>query len=305
MCFFAPLNLEDFQSICSLLPTTWLKPWTLGLAWTGVTESTCHWSWFRQWFYARFAIWNSSHQSQWLPIFSNFTLLASFSITFSKILCPVLNPDPYFHLGPRLNHLFENFLSAIEYSFCLSKLPIFLGTAMFTFEGIGIVLPLENKMKSPQGMRGWNGVLNTAMIFVACLYIAVGFYGYLQFGDSLAGKGSVTLNLPDDELLANSARLVISLAIFKVSEPDKCCSSSILLSSSAIWRSKSKNFVMGLLFSPCRFILYFTLFYLSSPIFKAATKALCGISTLPNWRIRFLPAFCLSNSLRLRLMSPP
>ena len=62
-------------------------------------------------------------------------------------------------------------------------------------------------------MRGWNGVLNTAMIFVACLYIAVGFYGYLQFGDSLAGKGSVTLNLPDDELIANSARLVISLAI--------------------------------------------------------------------------------------------
>jgi hypothetical protein len=26
---------------------------------------------------------------------------------------------------------------------------------------------------------------------------------------------------------------------------------------------------------------------------------------LPNWRMRFLPSFCLSSSLRLRLISPP
>ena len=29
-------------------------------------------------------------------------------------------------------------------------------------------------------------------------------------------------------------------------------------------------------------------------------NASCGISTFPNWRILFLPAFCLSSSLRLR-----
>ena len=40
-------------------------------------------------------------------------------------------------------------------------------------------------------------------------------------------------------------------------------------------------------------------------IFKAARNALCGISTLPNCRIRFLPSFCFSRSFRLRLMSPP
>jgi hypothetical protein len=43
---------------------------------------------------------------------------------------------------------------------------IFLYEAMFTFEGIGIVLPLENKMKTPKGMPGWTGVLNTGMILV-------------------------------------------------------------------------------------------------------------------------------------------
>ena len=31
----------------------------------------------------------------------------------------------------------------------------------------------------------------------------------------------------------------------------------------------------------------------------------CGILTLPHWRIFFLPAFCVSSSLRLRVMSPP
>jgi hypothetical protein len=39
-------------------------------------------------------------------------------------------------------------------------------------------------------------------------------------------------------------------------------------------------------------------------IFSAAMNA-CGISTLPNWRIFFLPSFCLSSSLRLRVASPP
>jgi very-short-patch-repair endonuclease len=42
-----------------------------------------------------------------------------------------------------------------------------------------------------------------------------------------------------------------------------------------------------------------------SLIFSASMKADCGISTLPNWRMRFLPSFCFSRSLRLRVTSPP
>ena len=65
-------------------------------------------------------------------------------------------------------------------------------------QGIGIVLPLENQMRTPSDMKGWNGVLNTSMVLVSCLYIAVGFFGYLKYGDQVAG--SITLNLPVDEL---------------------------------------------------------------------------------------------------------
>ena len=38
---------------------------------------------------------------------------------------------------------------------------------------------------------------------------------------------------------------------------------------------------------------------------SAATNASCGTSTRPIVFIRFLPSFCFSSSLRLRVMSPP
>ena len=40
-------------------------------------------------------------------------------------------------------------------------------------------------------------------------------------------------------------------------------------------------------------------------VFSTATKADWGISTLPTIFIFFLPFFCFSRSLRLRVMSPP
>lgn len=43
----------------------------------------------------------------------------------------------------------------------------------------------------------------------------------------------------------------------------------------------------------------------SSSIFSAAMNASCGISTLPNCLIRFLPDFCFSSSFFLRGASPP
>ena len=43
----------------------------------------------------------------------------------------------------------------------------------------------------------------------------------------------------------------------------------------------------------------------SSPSLSTARNASCGTSTLPMAFMRFLPAFCFSRSLRLRVMSPP
>jgi len=73
----------------------------------------------------------------------------------------------------------------------LKEFPLFFGTALFAFEGIGIVLPIENKMRKREDFF-W--VLDLSMAFVASLFISMGFFGYITFGDQLLP--SVTLNLP-------------------------------------------------------------------------------------------------------------
>lgn len=65
-------------------------------------------------------------------------------------------------------------------------------------EGIGLVMPVENEMKNPRRFLGCPGVLNTAMVIVISLFVVMGFFGYLQYGEE--AKGSVTLNLPEDAM---------------------------------------------------------------------------------------------------------
>ncbi|CAH1777563.1 unnamed protein product [Owenia fusiformis] len=94
-------------------------------------------------------------------------------------------------------------------------LPLYFGTAMYAFEGIGVILPIENKMAVPDYLRGCNGVLNVGMVIVTCLYISLGFYGYLTFGPEACDVlGSITLNLPSKNWLYLAVRLKFSIAIF-------------------------------------------------------------------------------------------
>jgi len=57
--------------------------------------------------------------------------------------------------------------------------------------------------------------------------------------------------------------------------------------------------------SPLAELGYFLAGSTASPVDSAAMKASCGTSTRPTIFIRFLPSFCFSSSLRLRVMSPP
>lgn len=94
----------------------------------------------------------------------------------------------------------------------IKQMPMFFGTVIFALEGIGVVMSLENNMKQPTHFIGCPGVLNFGMGFVVTLYASVGFLGYLKFGDDT--KGSITLNLPVHEMLAQSVKLMIAIAIF-------------------------------------------------------------------------------------------
>ncbi|XP_028038468.1 proton-coupled amino acid transporter-like protein CG1139 [Bombyx mandarina] len=95
----------------------------------------------------------------------------------------------------------------------LADFPLFFGTVLFALEAIGVILPLENEMKTPKSFVGKFGVLNRAMISIIILYVGMGLFGYLRYGEE--SMGSITLNLPSEtETLASVVQCLLAFAIF-------------------------------------------------------------------------------------------
>ncbi|XP_037938074.1 proton-coupled amino acid transporter-like protein pathetic isoform X3 [Teleopsis dalmanni] len=90
--------------------------------------------------------------------------------------------------------------------------PLFFGTVIFALEGIAVIMSLENEMKQPKHFIGCPSVLNIGMGLVIVLYIVLGFFGYLKYGSNT--EGSITLNLPVEEKLAQSVKVMIAIAMF-------------------------------------------------------------------------------------------
>lgn len=99
-----------------------------------------------------------------------------------------------------------------ELAASITTLPAFFSIAIFAMEAIGVVMPLENNMKTPQHFTGICGVLNKGMSGVTLVYILLGFLGYLRFGPDT--KSSITLNLSKTEWPAKVVKVLIGLAVF-------------------------------------------------------------------------------------------
>lgn len=76
--------------------------------------------------------------------------------------------------------------------------PEFFSLSIFAMEAIGVVMPLENAMKTPRSMLGLCGVLNKGMSGVTLVYILLGFLGYLRYGEAV--EDSITLNLENKDM---------------------------------------------------------------------------------------------------------
>lgn len=95
--------------------------------------------------------------------------------------------------------------------FSWTKLPLFFGTVIYLFEAIGLVLPLKNAMKNPSNFSRGFGVLNIGVLLQTILFLCLGIFGYWQYGDD--SKGSLTLNLPTDDVLAQTVLLILSFGV--------------------------------------------------------------------------------------------
>ncbi|XP_060520372.1 proton-coupled amino acid transporter-like protein pathetic isoform X2 [Cylas formicarius] len=94
----------------------------------------------------------------------------------------------------------------------ITTFPVFFSITIFAIEAIGVVMPLENHMQTPQHFTGLCGVLNQGMAGVTLVYILLGFFGYLKYGEKT--MGSITLNLPQEEYAAQAVNILIAIAVF-------------------------------------------------------------------------------------------
>ncbi|KAI0124221.1 transmembrane amino acid transporter protein-domain-containing protein [Xylariales sp. AK1849] len=85
---------------------------------------------------------------------------------------------------------------------------LFIGTAIFTFEGIGLIIPIQESMKSP---AKFPKVMFVVMIIITTLFIVMGAVSYAAYGSKT--ETVVLLNLPQDNKLVNGVQFLYSLAI--------------------------------------------------------------------------------------------
>lgn len=85
---------------------------------------------------------------------------------------------------------------------------LFIGTAIFTFEGIGLIIPIQTGMKDP---KKFPNVLGFVMIIISVIFISMGALSYAAFGSST--KTVIILNMPQDNRFVNGVQFIYSLAI--------------------------------------------------------------------------------------------
>ncbi|XP_059615569.1 proton-coupled amino acid transporter 1 [Phlebotomus argentipes] len=138
-------------------------------------------------------------------LITNLKFLAPCSVLASAFMLIGTGITLYFSVDSLPSPSERNYVSSLE------TMPLFFGTTLFAFEGISLVLPLQNAMKVPRNFHRRAGVLNVGMVFVTFLFTGLGFLGYLKYGEDV--EGSLTLNLPQDDPLAQSVKILISLGV--------------------------------------------------------------------------------------------
>ena len=85
---------------------------------------------------------------------------------------------------------------------------LFVRTAIFTFEGIGLIIPIQSGMRDP---TKFPKVLAIVMVIMSVVFISAGALSYAAYGSHT--RTVIILNMPQDDKLVNGVQLIYSLAI--------------------------------------------------------------------------------------------
>jgi proton-coupled amino acid transporter len=81
--------------------------------------------------------------------------------------------------------------------------PLLIGTAVFAFEGIGLVIPITESMREPQKFpRALTGV----MFAISFLFAGAGVLGYAAYGKDI--QTVVIVNLPQEDKFVQAVQFL-------------------------------------------------------------------------------------------------
>lgn len=83
-----------------------------------------------------------------------------------------------------------------------------VGSAIFTFEGIGLILPIQSSMKKPQNFE-W--LLAVVMLLITVVFTSVGALCYATFGTNT--QIEIISNFPQDSRLVQAVQFLYSMAV--------------------------------------------------------------------------------------------
>lgn len=83
-----------------------------------------------------------------------------------------------------------------------------IGSAIFTFEGIGLLIPIQASMEQPQKFEY---LLGLVMLTITVIYIFIGALSYLAFGDDT--KIEIMSNFPQNSMEVHAVQLMYPLAV--------------------------------------------------------------------------------------------
>lgn len=104
-------------------------------------------------------------------------------------------------------NLIENGVSEKIQYFNSNSWPLFIGTAVFAYEGIGLLIPIQESMKEPEK---FNKLLIIVMVIVTVVFTSLASLAYLSYGDDV--KTVILMNFPHNSLTI-TIQLCYSIAI--------------------------------------------------------------------------------------------